>query len=289
MRKFYLENETGERKALNSEEGIFLSSPAGLGISNSDEYADLEEGFFKQTKTKSAQDTVTGSLSFTKKAYGTYQDFVNWIVQAKRLYLLYRATDKTYSREVKLSYLTKTELNMVRWLEVPAAFICLTPWYLPTPLALNFESDADTAMRYTYAYDERLVYGSAGGGAYTVEIPARGHIPAALRVRYSGAAADLEISLTGAVTGAEYGRCSISGDVEIGESVELFTSKRDSYVRLIGPGGEITDLLDAGRVDISSEPFIRAPVTEPSLLRLTGAGEMSGEVTAQAYFYYRSV
>lgn len=29
MRKFYLENELGERKPLNGEDGIFLTNPAG--------------------------------------------------------------------------------------------------------------------------------------------------------------------------------------------------------------------------------------------------------------------
>ena len=32
MRKFYLENEIGSRLPLNGEEGIFLSNPAGLGM-----------------------------------------------------------------------------------------------------------------------------------------------------------------------------------------------------------------------------------------------------------------
>lgn len=289
MRAFFLQNETGARVGLNGEDGIRLTEPAGLGLSFSTEYADIEEGFFKRTKRKEPQGKAAGTLNFTKNAYARYQEFIDWCMRAAKLYLVYKPLNSEYFREIEISYLTKTELNMVRWLEIPAAFSCLSPWYLPTPLELNFESDADTAMRYTFCYDDTLVYGESGGGLYSVEIPARGHVPAALRVRYTGAAADLEISLTGAESGTEYGKCAVSGSIGETETLELFTAKRGAYVKSIAADGTETDLLDAGRVDISTEPFFRAPVHEASILKLTGAGTLAGSVSAQAYFYYRSV
>ena len=289
MRKFYLENETGNRTGLNGESGIRLSDPAGLGVSYGSTFADLEEGFFIETKQKTPQAAPTGSLYFTSSAYQRYQDFTDWVMAAKKLYLVYAPLNKEYYREVRLSYLTKTELTATKWLEVPMELDCLTPWYLPTPLALNFASDTDTAMRYEYTYDDALVYGERSGGAYSVEIPARGHVPAALRVTYAGAAADIEISLTGLVSGREYGRCKISGDIAATDTLELYTGKRDSYVKKTAANGTETDLLYAGMVDITAEPFFRAPVDEASILALTGVGTLSGAVAAQAYFYYRSV
>lgn len=289
MRAFFIQNETGARVGLNGEGGIRLTEPTGLGISFSTEYTDIEEGFFMQTKRKEPQGKAAGTLNFTKNAYARYQEFIDWCMRAKRLYLIYKPLKSEYFREVEISYLTKTELNRVKWLEIPAAFSCLTPWYLPTPLALNFEGDEDTAMRYEFSYDDKLVYGESGGGVYSVEIPARGHVPAALRVRYTGAAADLEISLTGVESGTEYGKCAISGSIGATEILELFTAKRSGYIKSIAADGTETDLLDAGRVDISTEPFFRAPVHEASILKLTGAGTLTGKVSAQAYFYYRSV
>ena len=45
MRKFYLENSAGVRYGLNGENGIWLDSPTGLGVSYSPKWADFKNGF----------------------------------------------------------------------------------------------------------------------------------------------------------------------------------------------------------------------------------------------------
>lgn len=287
MRKFYLKNETGAEVPLNGEEKIFFSDPSGLGVSYSSSYADIGSGFFKNTEKKYQQGTIPGTLTFMRTAYEKYLEFINWIEAAQELYLIYRPQTTEYWRRVELSYLTKTELTAGTWMQVPAEFICLTPWYIPSPLNLAFESEPDNVMTYDYTYDDNLIYGSGSAGEYSAAITAKGHVPAALLVEYTGVAVDPVISLTGIVSGKVYGECRISGELEATDKLVLSTEYRDSYIKKISADGTETDLLDA--IDITAEPFFRVPLEEPCELSFTADSILSGTAAAQAFFYYGSV
>lgn len=288
---FYFENEIGERWDLNVLSDVTFTHAEGLGFALNPKRVGIGEGFFKLiSREEEPEANIVGDLLFKPAAYPRYRALVDWLSASTEYIFVYCPYgSKEFYRRVSLNFIEKSVRGSWGQLSCAVSMACLTPWYLPTPLALNFEGDEDTAMRYEFAYDDKLVYGESGGGVYSVEIPARGHVPAALRVRYTGAAADLEISLTGVESGTEYGKCAISGSIGATEILELFTAKRSGYIKSIAADGTETDLLDAGRVDISTEPFFRAPVHEASILKLTGAGTLTGKVSAQAYFYYRSV
>lgn len=288
---FYFENDIGERRDLNVLSDVTFTHAEGLGFALNPKRAGIGEGFFQLiSRENEPEANIVGDLLFKPEAYPRYRELVDWLSAYKECIFVYCPYGRMeFYRRVSLNFIEKSVRGGWGQLSCAVSLACLTPWYLPTPLELNFESDADTAMRYAFCYDDTLVYGESGGGVYSVEIPARGHVPAALRVRYTGAAADLEISLTGVESGTEYGKCAVSGSIGETETLELFTAKRGAYVKSIAADGTETDLLDAGRVDISTEPFFRAPVHEASILKLTGAGTLAGSVSAQAYFYYRSV
>ena len=109
MRKFYLENELGERKPLNGEDGIFLTDPAGLGVSYGNSYADLGAGFFRRVEEKQPQGVIPCSLTFMRGAYEKYKDFADWALRAETIYLVYKPLNVAYYRRVELSYLTRDE------------------------------------------------------------------------------------------------------------------------------------------------------------------------------------
>lgn len=122
---------------------------------------------------------------------------MDWLQASSALTLIYAPDGREYHREVTVSFLTKTELKLGRWLYVPASFACLTPWYLPTPLRLSMTKQASNAMRYPFRYAGSLIYGSSSAGSMTAEISPDGHYPAALRFEYSGAAVDPVLTLRG--------------------------------------------------------------------------------------------
>ena len=89
MRKFYIENEIGSRLPLNGEQGIFLSNPAGLGLTLPANYADIHKGFFRDISGESEpQITITGDLVFIgENAYADYRSFVDWCSASESLHL----------------------------------------------------------------------------------------------------------------------------------------------------------------------------------------------------------
>lgn len=288
MRRFYLQKETGERISLNNETGIFLYEPQGLGLEFGDSYADIGEGFFRMISKKHTQKAVSCKLNFLKSPYETYNSFITWCMKAKRLYLVYKPTNTEYYIRTEISNYEKTEINKYGYLEVPAKFLYLSPWYLPSPLNISFIGLDDNAFRFDSSkLDGPDILAGSTADKYSAQIEASGHLPGALYVEYHGVAESPEIILEGAESGTIYGDCKINKAFSATSGFKLSTAYEESYVTEIKPDGTESDLLDA--VDISLEPFFKIPLNEPCILRLTDDGALHGELSAKAYYYYRSV
>lgn len=289
-RKFYLENAAGERRDLNGRERIYFTEPVGLGITLAQSYADLGSGFFSPISTGSEpQQQPGGTLNFTgPDPYADYRELINWMSEADELVLVYvpYGTEEFY-RRVDINYLSKGELNLIRWLIVPLSFNVLTPWYKATPSKLTLATSTGNELRYTYYYTSELVYGSSSTAAMSADVAKGGHVPAAIRLSYTGSILNPRIALIGAQTGKTYGICSIGVQLGNSETLEFSTLQRDSYARVRYPSGEAKDLLDS--LDLSTEPFFRVPLSEPCTLEITADDIFTGTADLQVYYYYRSV
>ena len=169
MRKFYIENEIGSRLPLNGEQGIFLSNPAGLGLTMPSAFADIHSGFFRElSKDSEPQSTVTGDLVFIgDNAYADYRSFVDWCSGSESLRLIYKPYGSTeFYRDICLSYLTKTELTDTRWLTVPTSLACLSPWYRAAPTSMSMSTESGYVLKYPYSYTKDLIYSSSSAVAW---------------------------------------------------------------------------------------------------------------------------
>ena len=282
MRKFFLENEKGERYSLNNETGIFFDSPTGLGQTMSVVSADIHKGFFKDISGDTEpQSSIAGDLVFTKNAYAVYRTFVNWINRAKELYLIYSPDGTEYRRKVIIDYIQKTQLDSLRWLRCPVSFQCLTPFYKAKATALNMDDTSD-AMRYDYTYDENLRYSASSIAGMSCELQGQGHIPSAISFRCKGYLAFPELTLTGQDTGYIYGKLKMN-----------LTTGRDQVLSLCSKYGETSVSVDGADalsyVDLSFDPWIRVPNTEKCALVLSSDDDMSVSVELLMYDYYRTV
>ena len=285
-RQFYLENESGERVALNNQTNVFLEHPAGLGLANKIDYAGIGQAFFDSISEMATQDSIVGDIVFTKNSYEKYREFVNWIFRAEKLLLVYSPCGANeFYRRVELSYLTKTELTTGRWLKAPISLACLTPWYAPAPLNLSMTKQSSNSMRYDFRYVPSLIYGSSTAGNMAADIEATGHIPAAMIIKYTGSASNPAVILTG-INGEELGKCEIAGTIAEGETLEVSTAYGDSYVIKKTATG-VVDLLN--EIDIAKNPFFKIPLYQPCTIRLTADDVLDGETEAQMFVYYRSV
>lgn len=290
MRKFYLENQNGERRSLNGDAGVWLQSPTGLGDTLAPAYADLTHGFFRSANADAhPQSAVSGELRFTGRSpYSDYRALYNWIMAATRLYLVYCPYGSAeYRRLVELAYLTKTELAAAGWLLCPVSFSPLTPWFLPSPVELIITAAEGTELRYDFRYTSDLRYGSDSSASYTATIAQAGQAPAGLRLQYTGAITGPVLLLRGERSGELLGRCAIDATLGSTDTLEISTTQEDSYVRKRSASGAITDLLHL--VDLSFDPFPRCSLSESSVLELTAATAFSGPASLQVYYYYGSV
>lgn len=144
LRKFWLENETGDAIPLNGEQGIWLVDPTGLGMASNSSFTDFGHGFFRSVdKEKDPQQTVAGDLYFIdhRNPYVEYKRFADWVVKAETLYLVYQPTSIQYRRKVLLSSITKEELLTQELLKCPVAFYGLTPWFTKTEYVIPAKAE----------------------------------------------------------------------------------------------------------------------------------------------------
>ena len=223
MRKFYIENEIGSRLPLNGEQGIFLSNPAGLGLTMPSEFADIHNGFFRElSKDSEPQSAITGDLVFIgDNAYADYRSFVDWCSGSESLRLIYKPYGSTeFYRDICLSYLTKTELTDTRWLTVPTSLACLSPWYRAAPTSMSMSTESGYVLKYPYSYSRDLIYSSSSAGSMAADIPAGGHIPAAFELTYKGAIVNPQIKLVGSSSNITYGICALNTTLADNESLQ---------------------------------------------------------------------
>lgn len=164
LRKFWLENETGDAVPLNGEQGIWLVDPTGLGMAGNSSFTDFGHGFFRSVdKNKDPQQTVAGDLYFIdhRNPYVEYKRFADWVVKAEMLYLVYQPTSIQYRRKVLLSSITKEELLTQEVLKCPVAFYGLTPWFTKTEYVIPAKAET-IELPFRVAsdddYDAELTY-----------------------------------------------------------------------------------------------------------------------------------
>ena len=290
MRKFYIENEIGSRLPLNGEQGIFLSNPAGLGMTMASDFADIHYGFFRDVSGNSEpQSTVTGDLVFIgDNAYADYRSFVDWCNGSEALHLIYMPYGTTeFYRDIHITYLTKTELTDTRWLTVPASFACLSPWYRAAPTSMSMSTESGYVLKYPYSYSKDLIYSSSSAGSMAADIPAGGHIPAAFELTYKGAIVNPKISLVGSSSNITYGICALNATLSDNETFTVSTFYGKCRVEITDASGNTTDALND--VDLAYEPFPRIPVNEDCVLLMSADSDIGGRATVRVYYYYRSV
>lgn len=290
MRKFYIENEIGSRLPLNGEEGIFLSNPAGLGMTMPSDFADIHYGFFREvSKNTEPQSTVTCDLVFIgENAYADYRSFVDWCNGSVSLHLIYKPYGTTeFYRDVYISYLTKTELTDTRWLSVPASLACPSPWYRAAPTSMSMSTESGSVLKYPYSYHADLIYSSSSAGSMAADIPAGGHIPAAFELTYKGAIINPKISLVGSSSNITYGVCALNATLSDNESFTVSTFYGKCKVEITDAGGKTSDALN--NVDLAYEPFPRVPVNEDCVLLMSADSDIAGRATVKVYYYFRSV
>ena len=292
FRQFRILNSKGLAYSLNGDSGIFLHEPTGLGMKDEIKTADLGYGFFHDLKNKFyPAESVAGDLLFiNSNPYELYREFVTFVVNSEELILSYKpyGTDEFFCRG-RVEYLTKEELENTGVLKVPISFIPFTPWYLPKELSLSMRELTGGEMAFTYKdsiaekafiYDENLVYSSPLVGSYSIQLSAIGHLDASIVLSYPGLIENPKLTLVGVNTEKEYGKCEVTG---ISNGFEFSSLYTDSHI-YDANGNSLLNGVSPGY-----SPFFHLPLTEPSILTMTAANELTEKAKISVYYFYRSV
>lgn len=289
MRLFYFENQKGERIPLNNENGIFLYQPEGLGVEYSNNYGNSGVGFFICVKNDISQGDISFTLVYPpgeESPYARYRTLMDWLFTSEEIYFVYCPYGTTeYYRHVEVHSIEKSELDQYGSLQTSMSLMPLTPWYIPSPIKINFGEETANTMRYDFVYSDDLIYG-VGLNNYTAEVTNTGHMPAAIKVTFKGEVINPLLILRGELTRKEYGSCRINETFAPSDTLEFSTEEQNAYVRKISASDEKTDLLD--KIDITTNPFFRVPNSEPCELTISGES-ISGKPTMLLYIYYRGV
>lgn len=247
-RRFFLIRDDGEQKDLNGLDSIWLTDPAGLGVSKTPVYANLNYGFFTTTDDKQdAQETITFTLNFTgKEPYYDYSRFVDWLFAATEVNIGYQPEGiygDVYTRPVSVKSITKTELNKVGWLTAAVTLECLAPW------AREITLEGKSGSAFTYKLWQWAPV-------------AEGQLPAAFRLAYKAHAERKvnKLQLTYKL-GDDYPQRIISFPTPLqlaaGETLRISTAPNDYYIQHINSDNEVVSILD--KIDISDDPLIMLP------------------------------
>lgn len=292
LRRFWLEDQDGERVPLNGENKIWLSAPEGLGLEEAAKYAGNNGGFFlRSDKSGDKQATPKFKLTFIgPNPYASYRLFMDWMLMTEELSLVYtpgRMAD-TYRRRIEVENVEKGELNRVGWLECPLSFAVLSPWIMTHVIEAEITAEGTEPFRVGFGRVDvdRLSDGYEYMASVTVQ--PTGHLPASLYLTHTAGSklVNPEITVTGAVSGTEYGRMAITGEVSAEETLEYSTEPLRSYIRARSAGG-VRDLLPAA--DLAYEPYPTLPTDEPTVITMTTEEVSSGTMRVEVRQYRRTV
>ena len=197
MRKFYLLLD-GTRYPLNGENHIRFVTPAGLGATMADQYAESNDGFFRRVDRRGKQEYITGELVFSGGgAYAKYKTFADALLRADKVQVIYDPNGTEYTADVSVNFLTKTESVADVYMTIPTSFTLLSPWYR----------------------DETLT-------GTTVSVTAGGQIGTGVVVSMYGAVTNPQILL------GDFALCALTYSLASNEQLIFSTLWDDSYVHI---------------------------------------------------------
>ncbi|NCE98397.1 phage baseplate protein [Emergencia sp. 1XD21-10] len=154
--KFYLMNEKGARKGMNSAEDGFFTQPSGFGIKYDADYLKVGD-LWINNNMELAQPELSGTLVFPKRMYNTFQDFVAFVTAAKSLVLIYEPSGVgvEYFADVDLVSIEKGGYNMRQQFQVPLTFKCKSLFYTEEEFEYRIQR-AEREVRWDFKWETRF-------------------------------------------------------------------------------------------------------------------------------------
>lgn len=270
VRKFYLENEKGQKYDLMDRDNYcFLYEPSGLGYSYSTDYMLLGNTFIENIRTME-KGLISGSL--VTRYYDNIKDFIDFVEQAETLKIAYtvpfdKKSPVTYYKDIKIASLEKTEKEVTSGMLItPVTFDCLSLWYEKNEVIYTI-TKKEREIRWNFRWASRFTsYNSRN-----IVFNNKGHVEAPISVEMEGYLINPCISVY--VNGKETYRLKIPITLQEFEKLLYNTSDNNIYIYKQEKDGTLTSLFKNEYIDVSKNNIFKLP-KGVSEVRLTADNEV---------------
>lgn len=184
IRNFYFQNEIGQRIDCQKINGsLFFYNVSGLGYEEEIEYEQVDDNFIVNKRIMK-QNQINGDLEFYDMTYDEYCNFVNFILSASSLKLVYvpKKTIRTeYYRDIDLFKIDKSEEDEYKTLVCPISMNATSLWYEAKEVVYAIDT-VDNELRWDFewdaiftAYDDR-----------NITFKNKGHVEAPFKLELDG-------------------------------------------------------------------------------------------------------
>lgn len=268
IRNFFFENEKGQKIDCQEVSGkLFLYNVNGLGFSRNLEYARVGTAYIKN-KDEFAQNVITGELEFYDNTYEQYKNFIDFILQAKSLKLIYvhkGSNRNKYYRDIDVAQVDKFQEDDFNVLPTNITLNCTSLWYEETNFIYRVEEIQDE-LRWDFEWDSRFTdYENR-----SVQYNNNGHTKAPFLLEMGGYILNPKVSLyddKGLIN-------EISLNITIEENEKLIYCTRDNECQIIKVLSDGTEINLVDDLDLENENnFFKLPIGY-STIKLSAENEI---------------
>lgn len=283
IRNFYFENELGERIDCQKIDGnLFFYNVTGLGYEEEIEYVQIGNKFIPNRK-KIKQNQIAGDLEFYNMTYDEYCEFVDFILRATSLKLIYvpKKTLRTeYYRDIDLFKIDKSEEDEYNILSCPIIMNCKSLWYEEKNTKYEITAQ-DDEIRWDFRWDSRFLSNNSN----VIDFNNKGHAPARVVIEIEGYIVNPTFIVE--QNGKTLYELPITTTVDIGEKLIFSSLENDFYIKKVNMvTDEETDLYTLDNIDFNKDYILTLPIGESSLTIETD--DILNQATVNIYSYYKA-
>lgn len=253
VRKFYLENEKGQKYNLMDKDNYcFLSSPTGLGYAYDTTYEQVGNSFITNIR-QLQQGKIAGEAIF--KSYDNYKNMIDYIEQSKKLKFVYEIPfvnnkNTKFYKTVEISSAEKGEKDTDGYLHIPIEFNCKTLWYEETETVYDMAKSSGE-IRWDFKWDSR--FKSYDNRSFTFEN--NGHVEAPIKLEIGGYVINPHLELYS--NKIKIAELAFNMTLEEFEKILYSTKDDELYVYKENADGTLTNLFED--LDLQNYNFIKIP------------------------------
>lgn len=281
IRNFYFENEIGKRidcQKING--GFFLYNITGLGYEENIEYKRIGNTFIQNNK-EIIQNQITGDLEFYNMTYDEYCEFIDFILMATSLKLIYvpkTSNRDEYYRDIDVCKIEKAEEDEYNILTCPITINCKSLWYKENTAIYNMKAQSDE-IRWNFRWNSRF----ANYDTRKLNFINKGHVEAPILVSIDGHIVNPKISLY--IEGEVYQEVPFAVEIAEYEKLLYGTKENEFYINRQKTDGTLESLFSLDVIDFYNDNVIRLPKNKSCELRLTSDnGITNAQITILTYY-----